>query len=115
VCAARRPSHLLLLHESLRNELIDRRFDKSGRDAYATSAPLPVVNDRSGVIVDVGAEFAQCARKLGDAPSLKNPPIGCSGYLIAPKTSCPARIGVSTRPPVIYVILPGTFARTNPE
>src|SRR6266404_9751381 len=60
----RRPTHLLFLHEALRNELIDRRFDKSGRDAFATSAPLPVVNDRSGVIVDVSAEFVQRARKL---------------------------------------------------
>jgi hypothetical protein len=31
-------------------------------------APLPVVNDRSGIIVDVGAEFVQCARKLLEQP-----------------------------------------------
>src|ERR1700680_1765235 len=69
----RGPTHLLFLHEALRNELIDRRFDKSGRDAFATSAPFPVVDDRSSVIVDVGAEFVQCARKLLEH-QLRRPP-----------------------------------------
>jgi hypothetical protein len=45
MCATWRPSHLLLLHEALCHELIDRRFDKPGRDALATSAPL--YNSRS--------------------------------------------------------------------
>jgi hypothetical protein len=59
----RRPTHLLFLHEALRNELIDRRFGKSGREAFATSAPFPAVDDRSSVIVDVGAEFVAVREK----------------------------------------------------
>ena len=55
------PSHLLFLNKPLSDELVDRRFHKPRRYALPAPMPLPVVDDTSRGVVDIGAELLEGA------------------------------------------------------
>ncbi len=57
------PSHLLFLDETFGERLIDWQFDKTGRDSFATAIPLAVVDDLTGVAVNVGVKLIEGAKK----------------------------------------------------
>ncbi|MER9594094.1 hypothetical protein [Mesorhizobium sp. M0244] len=64
VNAARRPMHLLLLGETLRNHLVDSRLDEGGRNHLAIAVPLGVIRNEIGVVADVAAELLQISPQL---------------------------------------------------
>jgi hypothetical protein len=59
--AARRPPHLLLFHHALRDELIDRGFNETGRNPLFASIPLTIVGNPGTIVDDVPIEFSECS------------------------------------------------------
>src|SRR5277367_5351120 len=59
--ATRCPAHLLLLDESLSDQLIDSRFHKPSGDTLPASVPLSIVDDSASVVINIGREFFQGA------------------------------------------------------
>src|SRR6266851_1519315 len=57
--AGHRPSHLLLLHEPLADDLVDSRLDKASRDRLAVPVTVSVIRDRCHVRRYVVHEFVE--------------------------------------------------------
>ena len=51
------PTHLLLFDEPLGDNLIDGRLDEAGRGALPTAIPLAVVDDGTGIVLNVSAKL----------------------------------------------------------
>lgn len=63
MCAGHRPSHLLLLDESLADDLVDGRLDNAGRNGLAVPMMISVIRDRRHVGRYVVHEFVELILK----------------------------------------------------
>lgn len=55
--AARCPSHLLTLDHTLAHDLMDRRFDKAGRDPFAVAVTLAIIGDELLIALDLRVQL----------------------------------------------------------
>src|SRR5471032_3713263 len=62
---SRSPRHLLPLHKTLADHLIDRRLDEARRDRLTMAVAVPVVHDIALVVLDVADELLQYSQQLG--------------------------------------------------
>src|SRR5258705_7277831 len=59
------PRHLLPLHETLADHLVDRRFDEARGDRLAMTVAVPVVHDKALVVLEGTDELPQFSQQLG--------------------------------------------------
>ena len=52
------PLHLLPLHHSLGQDLVDRRLNKAGGDAFAVAMALGVIDNKAAVLLHLGVKIS---------------------------------------------------------
>ena len=60
------PSHLLLLCHAFRNDLVDCRFDKTGRDPQPITIATPVIGHRISIRFQVTNQIEKSAGYLSE-------------------------------------------------
>jgi len=53
MCLVWRPAHLLLLVHALAHNVVDRRLDEAGADAFSVTVALLIVDDEAGIVSHV--------------------------------------------------------------
>ena len=59
MCSLLTPPHLLFLDHTFADHLIDRRFDKSGRNSFAIAIALTVIGDEVAIVGNIRSRTPQ--------------------------------------------------------